>query len=105
MRALVAILSSKICLLKNLQASLVYVYFISLFFLHFPIKMSGKMISVIDNIDDIDLCCYIMSSVESQNGVNAVKRCSLQNQKGTIAVQSLWQQHPSGSQGNILEQH
>ena len=30
-------------------------------------------------------------SVDSQKGINAVQRCSLENQKGTIAVQSLWQ--------------
>ena len=33
---------------------------------------------------------YIISSVESQKGVNSVTRCSIENQKGAIAVQSLW---------------
>ena len=30
------------------------------------------------------------SSVESQKGVNNVQRCSTENHKGAIAVQSLW---------------
>ena len=29
------------------------------------------------------------SSVESQKGINAAQPCSIENQKGTIAVQSL----------------
>ena len=29
-------------------------------------------------------------SVESQKDVDAVKRCSIENQKGTITVQGLW---------------
>ena len=29
---------------------------------------------------------YTLSSVESQNGVNAVQRCSIENQKGATAV-------------------
>ena len=32
----------------------------------------------------------INTSVESQNGVIAIQRCSVKNQKGAIAVQSLW---------------
>ena len=32
-----------------------------------------------------------LSSVESQKGVNAVQRCSGENQKGAIIVQSVWQ--------------
>ena len=31
-----------------------------------------------------------ISSVERQKGVNAVQRCSVENQKGVITVQSLW---------------
>ena len=31
-----------------------------------------------------------VSSVESQKGTNAVERCSVENQKAAIAVQSLW---------------
>ena len=30
-------------------------------------------------------------SVESQNGANAAQGCFIENQKGGIAVQSLWQ--------------
>ena len=32
-----------------------------------------------------------ISSVESQKGINDVQRCSVKNQKGAIAVQSLMQ--------------
>ena len=32
----------------------------------------------------------IVSSVESQKGITTVLRCSIENQKGAIAVQSLW---------------
>ena len=35
-----------------------------------------------------------ISSVESQNGINDVQRCFVENQK----------KHPSGSQWNIVEQ-
>ena len=31
-----------------------------------------------------------ISSVESQKGINAAQRCSVDNHKGVIAVQSLW---------------
>ena len=34
-------------------------------------------------------CSYYMWSVESQKGVYDVQRCSIENQKGTIAVQCL----------------
>ena len=44
-------------------------------------------------------------SVESQKGINAVQRYFAENKKGTIAVQSLWQSHPSASQWNIIEKH
>ena len=47
------------------------------------------------------LWSYI-SSDEIQKGINAVQRCSIENQKGTIAVQSLWQ-YCSGFQWNIVE--
>ena len=30
-------------------------------------------------------------SVESQKDIDAVKRCSIENQKGTITEQGLWQ--------------
>ena len=32
----------------------------------------------------------IISSTESQKGIIELQRCSVENQKGTIAVQSLW---------------
>ena len=32
---------------------------------------------------------HILLSVESQKGINAVQRCSTENQKGAIAVQGL----------------
>ena len=32
-----------------------------------------------------------ISSVESQKGANAAQGCFVENQKGAIAVQSLWQ--------------
>ena len=31
-----------------------------------------------------------VSSIEIQKGVNADQRCSVENQKGAVAVQSLW---------------
>ena len=31
-----------------------------------------------------------ISSVESQKGINVIQRCSIENQKGAIPVQSLW---------------
>ena len=31
-----------------------------------------------------------ISSIESQNGVIIIERCSIENQEGAIAVQSLW---------------
>ena len=44
-------------------------------------------------------------SVESQKSVNAVQiMFSVEDQKGAIAVQSLWWQRLSGSQRNIVEQ-
>ena len=33
----------------------------------------------------------IIPSVESQKGINDVQRCFVENQKGAIAVQNLWQ--------------
>ena len=33
----------------------------------------------------------LISSVESQKGVSAGQRCSVENQKGPITVQNLWQ--------------
>ena len=42
-------------------------------------------------------------SVESQKGIND-QRCTVENQKGAIAVQSLWWKYPSGFQWNIVEQ-
>ena len=37
------------------------------------------------------MCKYVcISLVESQKGVNAGQRCSIENQKGAVAVQSLW---------------
>ena len=33
---------------------------------------------------------FPLSSVESQKGINAVQRCSIENQKGNIAVQPQW---------------
>ena len=49
----------------------------------------------------------ILSSVESQKDINAIKRCYMyvENQKGAITVQSLWLQHPSGFQWNTIELH
>ena len=44
----------------------------------------------------------IVTLVESQKGVIAAQRCSVENQKGAIAVQSQWQYRPSGSQRNIF---
>ena len=35
--------------------------------------------------------------------VIAIQRCSVENQKGAIAVQSVWRYRPSGSQRNIFE--
>ena len=32
-----------------------------------------------------------------------IQRCSIENQKGTITVQSLWRYHPSGSQRNSTD--
>ena len=40
-------------------------------------------------LSDLYSFCDI-SSVESYKGVNAVQRCSVEDQKGAIAVQSLW---------------
>ena len=48
---------------------------------------------------------WTILSVESQKDVNAVKRCSVENQKGTITVQGLWPYRPSDSQWNITEHH
>ena len=48
-------------------------------------------------------CRHKISSVKIQNGAVSVQRCSVENQKGTIAVQSQWWYHPSGSQQNISE--
>ena len=44
-----------------------------------------------------------VSSGENQKGVNAVQRCSIESQKGAIAIDFVQQQHPSGSQRNIIE--
>ena len=51
-------------------------------------------------------CIVIMNilSVESHKGVNDVQRCSIENQKGAMAVQSLWQLSPCGSRQIIVEQ-
>ena len=38
---------------------------------------------------DINQMCVIISSVESQKGINAVQQCSAENQKGAITLQSL----------------
>ena len=43
-------------------------------------------------------------SWETEKVVSAVQWCSVENQKGTIAVQILWQQCPSGSKRKIIEQ-
>ena len=32
---------------------------------------------------------YVMSSAESQKGINAIRRYSTENQKGTIAIDSV----------------
>ena len=45
---------------------------------------------------------HILSG-ESQKSIIAVQRCSVENQKGIIAVKSLWQWRPSCSQRNIFE--
>ena len=44
-------------------------------------------------------------SAESQKGINADHWCSVENQKGAIAIDFVQWQHPSGSQQNIFEQH
>ena len=46
-----------------------------------------------------------ISSAESQKGLNALQRCSAENQKGASAKDFVQWQHPSGSQCNIFEQH
>ena len=50
-----------------------------------------------------NLTWSFISSVESQKGAINIQRCSIENQKGTIAMQSLWWKRPSGSQRNIFE--
>ena len=45
------------------------------------------------------------SSVENQKGVNAVEGCSVDKQKGAIAIDFVKQERPSGSQMNIHERH
>ena len=62
------------------------------------------------------------SSVESKKGINALQRCSVENQKGAIArlctaIALFWlegryrktlyiqQLRPSGSEQNMVEQH
>ena len=44
-----------------------------------------------------------MSSAESQKGAIADQRCSIENQKGDIAIDFVQQWRPSGSQRNIFE--
>ena len=46
-----------------------------------------------------------ISSVESQKGVIADQRCSVENQKGAIAIDFVQQQCPSGSQLTIFEKY
>ena len=51
-------------------------------------------------------CCRspdCISSVESQKDVIAAQRCSVENLKGTIAIDFVQQYRPSGSQRNIFE--
>ena len=70
----------------------------------------------------VGICSYINLLAESKKGINAVQRCSFQNQKGAVArlctaiapfclyrrvlspdfVQQLC---PSGSQRNMVEKH
>ena len=45
-----------------------------------------------------------VSTVKSQKGIITIQSCSFEDQKGTIAVQSLWLLHPADSQWNIYEQ-
>ena len=39
-----------------------------------------------------DYCVIVNSSSESQKGINNVKQCSVENQKGTIATDFVSQQ-------------
>ena len=45
----------------------------------------------------------IITSVASQKGAIYIQRCSIENQKGAIAVLRIWRYRPSGSQRNIFE--
>ena len=47
---------------------------------------------------------FMVSLAESEKGVNAVQRCSIENQKGAIAVDFGQRYHPSASQQDIFEQ-
>ena len=49
--------------------------------------------SILRGCSEFEVCFHEtdISSVESQKDVIADQRCSIENQKGVIAVQSLWQ--------------
>ena len=53
-------------------------------------------------ITKIILSCNYISSVESQKGVIAHQRCSVENRKGAIAIDFVQQYRPSGSQREHL---
>ena len=46
-----------------------------------------------------------LSSAEDQQGTVTIQRCSIENQKGTIAIDFVQRYHPSGYQRNIFELH
>ena len=48
-------------------------------------------------------CAPLYPSAESQKGINAVKQCSIENQKGATTTDFAQRYHPSGSQQNIFE--
>ena len=66
------------------------------------LKLGGTLAKAREILEDdyqetpsIFLYCTLLgnsmiSPVESQKGVDAVQRCSVENQKGAITVQSLW---------------
>ena len=47
-------------------------------------------VDVREFVETLEKLSVYKSSVESQKDVNAVHRCSIENQKGAIAVQSQW---------------
>ena len=62
-----------------------------------PSKQNYERVNIKDNSIDSESITIssdyppIILSVESQKGVNAIQGCSIENQKGTIAAQSLCQ--------------